>query len=241
MKVGVEPNFFQSAEYLTLKDLEWNQVAEYRGFVEPGEDGWFVCPLDTNDTPDLSVPCWASQPDKGWGDGELTKFLDYQIIYDPKQFLFMVGNKWLTFRRNVHKWCSRTTGNIWYRRLDERECSKGAANLLDKWAKGRELEDVEVMLRFAIRGLLRWGLFLNGELVGLNVCDENWMYINHRLCVDRGDPFLQEYLRYLFYTSEWVQNRKKLVNDGGSLGSEGLLKFKKKLNPIKVAKVYSNG
>jgi len=76
-------------------------------------------------------------------------------------------------------------------------------------------------------------------LVGLNVWDENYAFVNYRLCIDNGEPYLQEFLRYLFYTQD-VLATERWVNDGGSLGREGLERFKLKLNPVAVWKVFSS-
>lgn len=236
-RAGIEPNFFQSHEYLTHKDLDWVEgpTPGLGGFVEPEEFCWFICPL-RDDVPALDCPCWAGQPEEE--RPEPSFLVDQQIIYDPKNFLDLSGGDWVVFRRNIRKWTSRHKGLVTYDPLEEGTEVDASANLLEKWAHGRELEDVETLLRFAMFGKNRWALRLDGELVGLNVADENYQYINYRLAVDRGDPFLQEYLRYLFYTSLWVIGRDKLVNDGGCLGSAGLLRFKMKLRPVKVSFIY---
>ena len=236
---NLEPNFFQSEEYLSLReDLSWVECGDLSGFVESGYDGWFIVPIGADNKPCLECSCWIGQP---VGLGGLPGFLDYQFVYDPKRFLDMSGKDWLVYRRNVRKWPSRCSGDIKYLRLSEGKYAEEAAGLLANWACGRELYDVETLARFAVFGRHRWGLFLNGELVGLNVADENYRYINYRLAVDRGDDFLQEYLRYRFYLDEWTQSRGKLVNDGGTLGSEGLYRFKVKMNPIRISWVYSGG
>ena len=77
------------------------------------------------------------------------------------------------------------------------------------------------------------------RLVGMNVWDENFAFINYRYCIDDGAPFLNEYLRYCFYTHPTILLINKYVNDGGCLDSEGLKKFKMKLNPLAVYKVFS--
>ncbi len=77
-------------------------------------------------------------------------------------------------------------------------------------------------------------------MVGMNVWDENHLYINYRLCiVDPSERFLDEFMRYLFYTDPLIMEQNKLVNDGGVLGNEGLKRFKDKMNPFSVRPVYS--
>jgi hypothetical protein len=76
--------------------------------------------------------------------------------------------------------------------------------------------------------------------MAVNAWDENWQYINFRFCIIRqGEPFLDEFARWLFYTDGQIQAKNKLVNDGGTLGNPGLEHFKDKLNPVHKRKVYS--
>jgi len=173
-----------------------------------------------------------------------TQEVDRQYIYNPRQFRpdRMTGKKWLSFRRNVRKWPKRnSTSALRYIELFDDVDSDLVEDLLLKWAKGKTLYDVEVFSDFVLNGRYRWGLYRDGELVGINVADYNWSFVVYRCCIDNGEPFLQEYLRWLFYTSEFVleQQRDKFVNDGGDLDNEGLRNFKTKLNPIAVLSVLS--
>jgi len=59
----------------------------------------------------------------------------------------------------------------------------------------------------------------------------------YRYCIaDPDEPFLDEFMRLLFYQRNAAG---KLVIDGGVLGRPGLERFKDKLNPVKKRPVYS--
>jgi len=74
----------------------------------------------------------------------------------------------------------------------------------------------------------------NEQLMAINAWDENWEFINYRVCIVRqNEPFLDEFVRWLFYTDSQIQSSGKLVNDGGTLGSPGLERFKDKMNPYR--------
>lgn len=233
-------NFWMSEEYINKKELVWSRNGDLAGWKEsPTSEEWFFPPT----TPDglfyynnniftgmsLSFSC-----------SPYSEFLDYQFIYNPKDFLEMKGHKWATFRKNIKKYPQRTKGLLVYDNLDSHE-EKQIENLILCWGekKGDTIHDPELLIKYAMEGENRKGLYCNEELVGINIWDENFQYINYRYCIDNGEPFLNEYLRYLFYTDSEIQNKNKLVNDGGALGSEGLKKFKEKLNPVSILKVYS--
>lgn len=234
---GLSPNFFMSEEYLEAKGLEWIEERGLWGCRESGEPGWYLPPVRVDGGLGLHAVVWAGLPGV-----EGPEFLDYEFIYDPQRFLSLGGHHWSVFRKNVRKWPMRMASNgSEYRRLAEDECMEEGANLFASWAGGGEVFDPETMLRMVVGGRNRAGLFRGGVLVGMNVWDWNWMYVNFRLCLDNGEPFLQEYLRWLFYTSPVILDSGKLVNDGGCLGSGGLFNFKMKLHPVEVRKIYSQG
>ncbi len=95
------------------------------------------------------------------------------------------------------------------------------------------------MVKYVLEGENRWGLFANGNLVGMNIWDENYRFINYRYCIDDGAPDLNRYLRLKFYTHDIIISKGKYINDGGSLGDEGLREFKMRLNPYRVYTVTS--
>ena len=223
-----------SEEFLRFRDLEWTHTCGLFGCREPGEDGWYLPPIRDDGIMELNEDIWA-----GSAGVKGATFLDNEFIYDPHRFLDMTGSKWSVFRKNTRKWPTRSPGQKVYRRLVKGELEDECGELLVKWVGDGKVFDPEVLLKFGLFGEYRFGLFLDGRLVGLNACDLNWEFTNFRLCVDNGSSFIQEHLRWLFYTSSFVLGRDRFVNDGGNLGSEGLYRFKKKLNPVGVRQVYS--
>jgi hypothetical protein len=83
-------------------------------------------------------------------------------------------------------------------------------------------------------------LYYGNQIVAMNVWDENYKYINYRFCLVKSDErYLDEFCRFLFYTDMDVYFQRKLINDGGVLGSSGLEFFKDKMNPLRKRTVYS--
>jgi len=233
---GLCPNFWMSEEYVQKAGLVWIKRGLLEGFVAGNDsDEWFFPPIKNgsfvfNDNiycgfVDYSIPFVQSD------------FLDYQFIYNPSDFLDLSGGKWKVFRKNIRKYIRRIQYDVVYRPLQLDEQSEQVESLLLRWSSGGEFYDPDVMIRFILQGNNREGLFVGGMLVGLNVFDENFMFINYRYCLDDGSPFLNELMRFYFYTNS--ARRRKLVNDGGSLGLEGLYRFKCKLNPLTVFKVFT--
>ncbi len=234
--LGIAPNFWLSVEYIFRKGLEVVTDGDRWGLAEDGD--WFFPPLRISRygfSLDLDATYFCGFPGVR---GIYNRPLDVQYIYNPREFLNLEGGKWKVFRKNVRKFANRFP-RVQYRQIGVNEYGKDSEALLFQWSEGKTLEDVDVLVDFALKGFNRWGLFVDDELVGLNVADENWMYINYRLCIDNGSPFLQELLRYQFYTSKWTLLRRKQVNDGGNLGLPGLQRFKEKLNPLAVEQIYT--
>lgn len=246
------PNFWMSEEYVVkarLKIVEYKSTGVVSGFTsesslitsEKDEFEWFFPPRNSMDN-------FFYQTSNYYADFIFTgntvptmpvNFLDYQYIYNPKNFLDLTGKKWKTFRKNIKKWQGNRPGKLKYEQIKGDEHQDEIEDLVLKWSDGRTLYDTEVFIRYMFDGENRWGLFKDNILIGMSVFDENFKFINYRYCIDNGDAFLNEYVRYCFYMSPVIQNKKKLVNDGGSLDSEGLRKFKLRLNPIYIGKVYS--
>jgi len=229
----VHPNFWTSKDYLHYSETPWIEKDGLSGWWDETE--WLIPPLDNFGCfVTAGVNVYAGWPQMHNEDTD--KFVDHQFVYNPQDFLKMEGHSWQTFRKNVRKFPRRNSGDLQYRRFDNEE---GLEKLLVLWAQGRTIFDPDTMVRTIMRSPNRKGLFLNDCLIGVNVWDENWMYVNYRYCIDDSSGFLNEYLRWRFYTDEEILNKTKLVNDGGSLDSDTLYRFKMKLNPVTVWKVYS--
>jgi len=254
----IEPNFWTSEEYIQKAGLQ--QVME-DGWLFIVEDGAVVlpplpigpqAPFDKKIWSDFHehIPGHTPQFHREYFDGELDE-LDLEYIYDPLNFNHMDGAHWAVFRKNCRKWPNRNPGEIVYDRLTlSNDNPHGLFELIVSWLTGleesgeEEIHDHEVLLKYLYNGLNRKALWLDGELMGVNIWDSNYKYINYRYCICRPDqPFLSEYLRWRFYTDRVIQlTRKqtgKLVNDGGVLDRPALKAFKDKMNPCRVRSVYT--
>lgn len=237
LKTGKQsPNFWVSLEYWLRSDCEWVEMGALEG-IQQTKDEWLIPPmLNKNGFLLNGMPIFAGFPDMSFPKAV---FLDYQFMYDPKDFADLSGSKWEVFRKNIRKFPARNPGTLLYLPLRIDDIMDAVEDLLLKWANGRTIFDPETFTRFVLQGDNRKGLFLNNDLIGVNVWDENDTFVNFRYCVDNGMPFLNEYLRYMFYTDADIVGKGKLVNDGGALESPNLKRFKEKLNPKNVWSVYS--
>lgn len=184
------------------------------------------------------LPVWSDF--KGFDPIKWKKeFLDYEFLYNPASFLNLTGKKWATFRKNIRKWVNKHP-NCEYKDLSTIP-SNEVLDVLSQWltTKQEEIYDDGVMLLYLTEGDNRRALFENGELLAINVWDENPIFVNYRYCVCKPEPYLSEYARYRFFTDPYILSKNKLVNDGGVLDKESLLFFKKRLNPVSIRKVYS--
>lgn len=238
-QLNLLPNWWMSAEYIDKSGLVETKTGPLEGFKSPDGCGWFFPPLYNSQRFEFSDEIFCGFLYEEEDEQSNHNFLDFQFIYSPKQFVSLQGSRWQIFRKNIRKYPKRCGGKIEYKKVEHIQHSKEVANLLIQWSANRKLFDPKTITTFALKGQHRWGLFNNGCLVGLNVHDENPIFINYRYCIDDGTPFLNEYLRHRFYTNPIVLAANKLVNDGGCLGSETLKKFKLKLNPTKIYKVFS--
>ena len=252
-KLKISPNFWCSAEYIHRARLSeilqsWNRWLSIeatetdRAVMFPIIDVLNGCL--TNDKREI----WADF--EGWeGEGLKPEFLDYEYIYNPKEFLTLTGGKWATFRKNSRKFPSRFKGSLrydWVQIYSHHfsNSEESLTGLLLRWLAGQgentEIYDDEVMLDYLKNGWNRKILWdEDGSIHGINIWDENYKYINFRYCFCRKEEFLSEYMRLLFYTDPYIQERNKLVNDGGTLDNPDLKFFKDKLNPLKVREVRS--
>ena len=232
------PNSWMTKEYVSQAGIVWLGDPHLCGWIWADEDSWVFPPLSPQGFVTQGVPIWAGfMTEEPAGGHEME--LDRQYIYDAHEFLDLTGSRWSTFRKNVRKYPERSNKPLLYERLNPMWYSKEVDDLLLTWATGRVLFDHETMTNLVLHGMERWGLFNGGELVGLNVGDRTSSHAVYRYCIDNGTPFLNEYLRYRFYTSGWVQSCR-WVNDGGDFDNESLARFKRKLNPAKIYRVYSS-
>lgn len=247
-KRGIDPNFYLSEAYLNFSGAK---TVEDNGWLRVLGDGWQVLPpLPIEDPPEAFQ--WEGQHHgiRVWSDYFYTpfpmigsnQFLDYEYLFNSLSFNDLRGGSWEVYRKNVRKW-PKSHENWSY----SNTCDKNQIDyLLADWLEARKetVQDIAVILQFVRKstpGVGRKFLFDSDyHLYAINVWDENYQYINYRFCVVRpGEPFLDEFARYLFYTDPEIQGKSKLVNDGGVLDSPGLEHFKDKLHPMRKRKVYS--
>lgn len=251
-QIGIAPNFWASRAYLeragaqerTHGDLIWLEADEVPLFPALSFSG-NVAPFHQ-----WPVPyCWSDfvGPSIETPDKEL---LDYEFIYDPGAFEKMSGGAWATFRKNCRKFPARNPGCV-YSRTTEPEPAELVA-LLQRWAsrfnEEDTIHDATVILKYLedVRHDTNFGWkTLRTEdqlLVGVNIWDRSWKYINFRYCFcDPEYPFISEYMRWLFYTDKSITSQKRLVCDGGVVDRPELKAFKEKMNPLQVREVYSWG
>lgn len=241
-KGGHLPNFWCAEEYF--------EKAGWQVLYESGADKVTLRVVD--DAGQLMLPkmvaatgfveredCWARFSTLS----PLGEFLDYEFIYDPREFLKLSGDKWRKVRKNL-RWAEQDAGESFYFSTEAGSVEIG--QFLEYWAQESEQADSwydsEVFLKYMFEGKSRW--FLRGsqthKLYGIIATDRNFRYINFRYCVVqpkiRG---LSDTARVKFYQllaqSFWGDF---LVNDGGTLGRDSLYNYKMKLNPRQVNKIF---
>lgn len=228
-QLGVEPNFFISKKYLEFHDVK---IVDNKGCLEVWDDEGVLFPaIPFNENKSFMV----SFPVQELKEGVLN---DYQFFYEPKNFNNLFGNKWLVFRKNTNKF-KRLYPNWYYTsEIDFKQLKL----LLIEWLENRDtIYDADFLVDCILNPQENYlkGVYVGGQLVGVNFADENYQYINYRWLICKKIPLLDEFCRWCFYTDTEIQEKNKLVNDGGCLDNQGLKKFKEKLNPIMVKILYN--
>lgn len=255
MKVhNIDPNFWISEEYFKFAKFKEIVVSsclvdkligvisnETKQFIFPPISLLYGCGGRT-ECPENGV--WSDFSNASY-TGCNRELLDLEYLYNPKDFTNMVGKKWAVFRKNVRKWPKAQDGNFKYFKLDgfnshyHRQAIK---NLLVEWLEDRNepIEDSDALLHYALCGENRGVLYHTdrNEVVGINCWDSNWKYINFRWSICKKEPFLNEFMRYLFYRDPEIRKQNKLVNDGGVLDNPNIKAFKDKMNPVRVREVH---
>lgn len=249
-KNNIEPNFWCSDEYFEKASLGIIEKDGVLQAVDPSTNQNVLPPLNVkegNFSSQFGGDIWSDMIgfENVLTDGSLVKkFLDYNFIYDPQSFLDISGGSWATFRKNSRKFLNRNVQHQFQYINIPPELDKKIYNIFIEWLDNKnedeEIQDDEAMLRYLESGDNRKILIDEDEEVyGVNIWDENFLYVNFRYCFCKTGQFLSEYMRLLFYTDPLILNKNKLVNDGGSLDNDALYNFKKKLNPIKINQIYS--
>jgi len=243
----IEPNFFTSEAYLRASKVH---VEEYQGLLCVLANKWNVLtPIEIqqkNITPVwILSPIWAALPSLSYEPRYRREFLDYEYLYDSKQFNDLSGHKWNVYRKNIRKW-PKAHQNWQYLDVTPTTNLRQVLDIVLKWTsiKRKEVQDFDTIWEYFTKhfDLKRMKILYNGDgiPVGVNAWDESWKYINFRFCLNIPDqPFIQEFLRHQFYTDPEIQTSGKLINDGGVMDSPGLEKFKDKLHPVEKRIIHS--
>lgn len=248
---GIDPNFFISSTYLSQEGIKAYMENNWVWLEESGQPLFPALPLymtkesDVWDFPYVKDYWCGFDGDVGneWMRLKDKQFLDYQYLYDPKNFINLSGGKWESFRKNVRKFLKRYHNYAYNTKRDYDD----VRILLGEWLKKHRenVQDAEFIINCILTPSRDSEVYVkclydeNGTLLAINWADENYKYINYRFVITNGEPYVDEFARYCFYTDIVIQQKNKLVNDGGCLGFKGLEKFKDKLNPVKKIKMYS--
>lgn len=193
-----------------------------------------------------------------WGffsEATIKTGLDRNYIYHLNRFDNLSGRKFEVFRKNIRKFPNRY-GPTKYLTICEYEKLVGEARARDslyntfiKWLEARpeeEIHDADLILSYLqdywdIEVLIDPGKDI---VLGFNIFDWSYFYVNFRFSFCVNIPFLSEYLRYLFFTSGYVRSKASFlgitsVNDGGDLGKSSLAEFKRKLRPYIITEISS--
>ncbi len=243
----IEPNFWMSGEY--FEKAGFREERKGNVWYVRDDEGKLMFP-PVHESVGLIAGCediWADV-DGFQGEGQ-KEFLDWEYIYDPRDFLRLEGGKWRTFRKNVRRYARIHSANLLYESWNSAsskltDLSEQVEDIVVQWLQkdeSRYIWDAEVMLTYVREGQNREVLWdvKSKKVLGVNIWDENYWYVNFRYCFCCDEKYLSEYLRWCFYLARCFSGNPKLVNDGGTLGSQGLERFKDKLNPIKKRRVYS--
>lgn len=255
--------------WLHADDLHFNTLKDSQGrtwaVVSEGQDDGTALalfpPVPTHPLPPLpplpgAAPCFRAEPPTvpllmpTWSDFRYPKMdarkgtgemLDLEYLYDPSQFADLSGGRWATFRKNSRKWPNENPDHVYEtaRREDFEEMVEVLVKWLGHLVADQVIHDDSTLLRFMKFASNRKVLRCGGEIVGFNIWDVNYQYINFRYSICSPTPFLPEYLRLLFYRDPEIVKQNKTVNDGGVLDRPGLKFFKDKMNPVRIRQVCS--
>lgn len=235
-KYNINPNFWCSEEYWKKVDWEEKYLSYGKLFIQDKKGINMLPPLSEKGKI-LSDNYWAGMSNFNIFGND--KFLDYEFIYNPSLFFDLKGSKWRKIRKNL-KWCKEDIKEELIIVLKTK--TKNIDLFLYDWIKDNDSKqwfEPEVMMDYIFNGENR--IFFIGKkskkIYGICIWDENWKYINFRYClVQKKIRGLSDYCRVKFY--QFVSEKNKLVNDGGSLDNESLYRYKEKLNPIIINKIY---
>lgn len=242
----INPNFYTSLPYLELFEAE---CIIKDSWIWLEAENWILLPplplvRNALDRHYPRTEIWSSFSSMDVSKFHYKEFLDWQYVFDPKAFNDLSGGSWNVYRKNIRKYPKRH--ERWLYTVENTTKTEEILDLVWKWIenKGDTVLDAEFILKYLSNSdrtdIHKAFLYQDKELVAVNAWDENWKYINYRFCITKpNEPFLEEFVRYLFYGSPVIQDANKLVNDGGSLGNSGLESFKNKMNPLSKTPIFT--
>ena len=259
-KQKIQPNFWCSKEYLKLADCTERTITVGNNiFSGIDKNGQLLFPL-IDYFGKISVPLIVCKNNSIWSDFDPKKveqrmngmekhFLDWEYLFDPWQFSKKSGSKWENMRKSLSRIEKRLEGrSVEYRPISNVLNSAfyippmDINNAVLSWLHDMPKEIIlnkKIMWEYVLNGKNRAGLFIDGQLAGINIWDHSWEFINFRYSLCFPMAGLCKYLRLKFYQFEAVRSCGKLVNEGGMLDNAGFKFFKDIKNPIRVRKVYS--
>jgi hypothetical protein len=216
-------------------NVGWEVIQEGDFFHVVDSEGVYMLPGITMDGVISEKPYWS-----GFG-GSPGEFLDHEFIYHPFppdiNITNLPGNKYKTYRKNVRKFLKDNEplelleiGNFRY-----------IEHIMEEWANSKgepEIHDGDAMIRILTNDPLLLYIYSGNRCLGFIVYDINYKYVNFRYCFVNPNYWgLSEYARLLFHQFVGSRFCTLLINDGGSLGSEQLYRFKKRLNPYQINQI----
>jgi len=234
---GVLPNFWCSSEY--FEKAEWVTHQQGNKLQVKNPEGMTMLPSIDIREGIQKDSCWAGFSGMR---REGKPLLDFEFIYDPVSFQECIpASKYKMIRKNI-KWALEDIGCTLHLVFSADLVDSKVIDFLQAWNpswKDDESFDSEVFAQYLVNGNNR--LFVvdyYNKVWGELVYDYNWKFINFRYCiVMSGIRGLSDYARILFY--DWVSEKYPgiFVNDGGSLGRDGLYQYKMRLCPVKVNEI----
>ena len=238
-ELGVTPNFYCSGEY--FEKAGWDVLLKGDALWVEDETGAAMLPAVSFVSPELihEPGCvgFTSHPVSGG------TFWDFEFIYRPADF-HTFPQLSSGYRKLLKKNMRRAEEEAGESFFLSRDVSEGDVDGLMAFVFGEDSEtmyDPETIVKYLYQGENRLTLrgITSRKVYGVLAFDFNFAHINFRYCfVVPGVPGLSEYARALFYRHTDTHYPGRLVNDGGTLGKDSLLFFKKRLGPLHIRELY---
>lgn len=165
--------------------------------------------------------------------------VDVNYINDPKKIVQHRGEDFHELRHALNV-CEKTLSN----KIVKYEYPKGIEDVylfIDSLCDKEEIGTVRSLLetKSFYQDMEIKTLTVDGEIYSVNIWGKLYKDVIIYLVNKNkpGVPFLSDYSRLQFYDD--IKDECEEVNDGSDLGEEGLRRFKRKFNPIRVEDIHS--